>query len=261
MARRLPADPLAAVGALTDTIVPSTSAHELEQVIEKVHPTHRQLIMEGIAHGTNHYQRLFAAAAAAILVKEEMEPNSAVTLYPATLAPGATAAVNTVYQLVPFKGAAAQQTFQFVRGMRFFGLLTGTADATAGWNIVAGSLMFGTDAISGIQYGDSSFALFQPDVVAGRQVTGEYQRHEVIEIVPFFASATLRSLTPAAMIEGLTVQYWDNRCKEDASGWGFWNFEGRGGFAELVQDLQDRASAGGLMSRITNRFGRNRFAR
>lgn len=241
---------------LVEQIAPASSEAELEEMIARVPETHRRVVHEAMRHGAAHYERLFAAAAAAVLVQQELQPNSAVTLWPATLAPGANATPGLVYQLVPFLGTAAQGPYQFVRGQRFFGVVTGSTDVTAGWRIVSGTMKMSTDAISGMNYGDSSFDLFQTDMVQGRMITGEYERHEIIEQITFTAAAVLGNVTPQPMLEGLTIQFWDNRCREGVEGLKWLSLASDGeDFPELVRDLMASAN-GGIASARLRRYRR-----
>lgn len=231
--------------------VPAGDEHQLDAMIAGVqHPQHQAIIHEAIRHGVNHYQKYFAAAVAAILVREQMQPNSAVALLPATLVPGANATPGVTYALVPFIGNAAQGNYQFVRGQRFYGLLTETVDSVAGWHITSGSLKLATDAISGINYGDASFALFQQDVVLGRTITGEYERHEFLEEVTFTASAVLKAAAPAPMTVGLQLQFWDNRCSDRR----YFDLGALApDFGQLVREIMHEVNAGVPHQRLLRR--------
>jgi hypothetical protein len=230
----------AAGGRETD-LFPADDEEVVHEMMKKIPSHHREIVHRYMGHQINGTYRLFAAAAAAIRTQELMQPNSAATFYPATLAPGATATPGTVYPLVPFKGLTAQNPFSFVRGQRFFGLMTGRVDTQNGWCIAANSLLFSIDAISGIDKGDASFANWEEDVVLGRTITGEYQRHEILEQINFTVSAVLRNAAPQTMVEGLTVSYWDKRCMNDDL-MVKWFGAGRGiGFDALVRELMAMA--------------------
>jgi hypothetical protein len=243
-----------------EQVVPMSEEKELDALVAEVPEEHRPLVHEAMRHAANHYHRYFAAAVAATLVREQMQPNSAVTLYPAGLIGAGGVPIKgipgTAYPLVPIVGGAATagNNYQFVRGQRFFGILTHATDANAGWYILQNSLKLATDAISGLAYGDVSFAVFEQDVVAGRMITGEYERHEFLEEVSFFATAILYSAVPEFMVEGLTVQFFDERCANRK----YFDLSAlRPDFPGLVREIMEEVNAGLPAHRLGRRFIRH----
>jgi hypothetical protein len=232
--------------------MPTTTMPELELVISQLPREHQALVHEGIRHGWGIVEKAAAAALGSIIMEQEMQPNSAVTLWPinpATGAPfvgGAAIPRNTVVPLQPVTDGATEGPYQFVRGQRWFGALTITADTAAGWCIVAGTMKLATDPISGLQYGDTTFGIFEQDVVQGRMVTGEYERHKIIEEIEFTCSAILRNEADQPMLGGLTIQFYDERCKKewDDSHYEVWTDD----YTTLVRDVI-RVFHGGMLSR------------
>ncbi len=230
-------------GGSVEALVPESieESRALRRLIPKQYHEH----MDGYMAGEIELdRRLFAAVAASVLGQQELQPNSGFSMHPATLAFGATATPGTVYPLVPFKSGLAQPTFNFVEEQRFFGAMTGRIDSANGWHLVSGFPRFSIDAISGTNDGDLAFAAFATDVVLGRQLVGVYQRHRILESVPFLCAAILYG--PAVqMFEGFMVEYWDERClnKKIMS-----NFEVMGiqPFNELVEELMDEAGVEGV---------------
>jgi len=246
-----------------ENVVPMSEEKQLDAIVAEVPVEHQPIVHEAMRHAANHYHKYFAAAVAATLVREQMQPNSAVTLYPAgLLTSGSTpvkATPGTVYPLVPIVGGAATagQNYQFVRGQRFFGCLTHTIDTTAGWYIVQNSLKLATDAISGLAYGDVSFGIFEQDIVAGRLVTGEYERHEFLEEVTFYASAILYNADPQYMTVGFQLQFFDERCANRK----YFDLSAlRPDFPGLVREIMEEVNAGMPAHRLQRRFLRHHAA-
>jgi hypothetical protein len=252
---------LAAVGGTIDDALPTEeSENAYNEAFSKIPQEHHHLVHKVIGHGVSHGHKLFAAAAAAILVREEMQPNSAVTLLPQFSAagvpwvPSATIAPGFVTPLVPYIGGVAQPQWNFVRGQRFFGIMTDRADVQNGWYIAANTLKFSIDAISGINMGDASFALFEEDVVLGRMILAEYIRHEIVESIPFTVSAVNYAAAAKVMLNGITLQYWDERCKNSKLVTGSFDVQTMESFSELVRDLAEMAGAGHPASRLLKRI-------
>lgn len=258
MATKNPSKVLAAAGGSVDDAFDGDHEAAYREVMKRIPSDFHKHVDEAISHGMSFHQKIFAAAAAAILVREEMQPNSAFTMYPSGLARSANAVLNTVYPLVPYKAGVAQPQFNFVAGQRFFGIMTGKTDTVAGWQIAAGTLLFSVDAISGINQGDASFALFEEDVVLGRMITGEYTRHTILESIPFSCSAVLTGPIAAPMTEGVTIQYWDERCKNERLISRAFDVTGIESFSDLVRDLQEMAGAGAPAMSLVKRIRRHR---
>lgn len=263
MARSRSSELAEQVSRQVEQVVPQSAEHELDAMVQALPVEHQPMVIEAMRHGANHYHKYFAAAVAAILVREQMQPNSGVTLYPAgLLTAGAPVAATpgTIYPLVPIVGggAAVGNNYQFVRGQRFFGLLTHTIDTTAGWYIAQNTLKLATDAISGLAYGDTSFANFEQDVVAGRLITGEYERHEFLEEVTFFCSAVLYAAAPAPMTVGVQLQFFDHRCADRRY---FDLGLLRPDFSALVREVMEEVNAGAPAQRLLHRFLRRHHLR
>jgi len=240
-------------------LLPAGGFREVGDIVQQVPMSYRPLFAKACAAGIGHVQQVAAAVAMSILVQEEMQPNSEVTLLPinsngSAITPGTALTINTVYTLAPYNNAAVSTvqgpyngttSWNWVEGQRFFGLVTGTQDVAAGWYFAQGSLKFSLDAIGPINAGDVSFASFREDVVLGREIMGVYMRREIIEQVSFYVGAVLKAVSNAAMTEGVTMQYWDDRCTDAklASR----HFRQRFAidfFPDLVGDLLQRAGAG-----------------
>jgi hypothetical protein len=242
-------------GGDADMLFPVTTRTEMDEALQKI-PRHVMPHVDTLmSHCSTELQRFMLAALAAKAVDLETRPNASYTLYPHGLAPGATAAVNTNYALNPFIGPQDQGTALFVRGQRFYGILTGHADTINGWCITGGSLKVSFDAISGVLY-DTSFSQWEADVVASRVTTGEYQGFEVVDQANFFCSAALRSLTAVPMIEGVTVSLYDFRCINAEMM--RVHFGGNESFGELLRDLMDGAQAGWGPKRMYRRISDGR---
>jgi hypothetical protein len=243
--------------------MPTTSMGELDGMVSDLPREQQALVHEKMRHGWGVMEKAAAATLASILMTEELQANSAVTLWPinpATGVPyagGALIPINTEVALQPVTLGTTTGPYLFVEGQRFFGLLTVTADTSAGWALVANTVKLSNDAISGLAYGDTSFGVFEQDVVAGRLITGEYERHEAYDQLEFFASAVLRAAAPAAMVGGLTVQLWDERCKRDFTGrgWNLWQDD----YGSVLRDVIQVMHGGQLSRRLeTLRLRRGR---
>lgn len=237
-----------------ERILPTTEMSDLEAHINALPREHQGLVTEYMRHGWGVIEKAAAATLASIVVQQEEQANSGVTLWPidprtgAPFAAGATVPPGLVCPLQPVTSGASSGPYNFVEQQRFFGLLTHSMDSTAGWCFAAGSVKLATDAISGLNYGDTSFALFEQDVVAGRMITGEYERHGVIEEIEFFASAILRNAAPQPMLVGVNLQFWDWRCKNALSvrKWNYWDDD----FSGLVRDVVLTMHGGALSRRL-----------
>ena len=136
----------------------------------------------------------------------------AVQLYPAGLARGALAEPDTSYALVPFRRGRECPPHQFMAGQQFVALVTHPEDAA--WVIEGGSLRIRNDCISGFAYSDIGFSVFH--TVASLLVGGEYAGRTILEEVGFSACARLAG-SAAPMRHGLTLLFWDPRCKDSVS--------------------------------------------
>lgn len=252
-------------GSLQDAIAPPEMHEDLSNNIAHIRKhlprEHHHVLDKVIDGGCSITAKTFAAATAAILVREELQPNSATTFLPLGWTAGHTYAPGTAVPMVPYISGVAQEQFTFVRGQRFFGIVTGKADAASGWFVASGTLKFATDAISGINEGDVSFAIFDEDMVGSRMILGEYTRHLIIESIPFTVSCVPYSSAAIVMTEGLTVQYWDKRCMNAEILNQFFTVNGLGSFESLVTELVDMAGAGHPARRLVERIRRHRMAR
>jgi hypothetical protein len=235
--------------------MPTTSMGEIEGMANAIPDANqRAVVHEYMRHGWSTLEKACAATLASIVTTEEMQANSAVTLWPinpttgAPYAGGATIPANTVVALQPVTDGVTTGPYLFVSEQRFFGLVTLTVDSAAGWCFASNTVKLATDAISGLAYGDTSFGLFEQDVVAGRLITGEYERHEVIEEIEFFASAILRASAPAPMLGGVTVQFNDTRCKKDFQTrfYNMWEDD----YTNVVRDVIAHFRGGSLSRRL-----------
>lgn len=215
----------------------------LHEQMAKVPGHYHELITEIVARATGRMDKLLTAAAAAIYVREALKANSAVTLFPVGIVPGANCAVNTIYPLQPFTSGVTSGPYQFVTDQVFFDLMTIHEDAANGWQFVSNSVRFSNDPLSGMAYGDTSFVNFEQDVVAGREILGEYCHHRVIEQLTFYASAILYNAAPKPMVGGVTLRFWDKRCAGGPNERFFEVFSGPT-FAEVVEDLVRQANGG-----------------
>jgi len=249
-----------AAGGDAAAMFPGGQVREIRQAVMAVHPSLRESFAQACAAAIGPVQQVAAAVAMSILVQEEMQPNAAVGLFPinpttgAAITPGTALTINTVYPLAPYQNTALSPiqnpvgtsiSWNFVEGQRFFGVVTGQQDVAAGWCFAQGSLKFSLDAIGPLNGGDVSFAMFREDVVLGRQIIGVYQRRVILETVPFFVAAVLKAGSNTAMVEGVTMEYWDDRCTDSKIVQR--HFQRRFGteyFGSLVGDLLERAGAG-----------------
>lgn len=242
-------------GGDKDMLFPVTSREEMDVAYSKI-PHHVRPHVDTYFSGcATDLQRFMVAALAAKAVDLETRPNASYTLYPHGLTPGQTATINTNYALNPFLGAQDQGTALFVRGQRFYGVLTGHADTINGWCVTGGSMKVSFDAISGVLY-DTSFAQWEADVVASRVTTGEYEGFEVVDQANFFCSATLRSTTAVPMIEGVTISLYDFRCVNAEMMRA--HFGGNETFGELLRDLMEGANSGWGPKRLYRRIHEGR---
>lgn len=227
-----------------DSIAPRHELTELHRMISQVPSEFHPIINDVIARGTNRFERLLAAAAAAVYVREALKANSGVTLLPVGIAPGANCSPNTIYPLQPFTSGVTSGPYQFVTDQVFFDLMTSEADANNGWYFVTNSVRFANDPLSGMAYGDTSFINFAEQVVAGREILGEYSHHRVIEQLTFYASAILYNNSPKPMVCGANLRFWDTRCKGQGVNERFFDVFSGPPFADVVQDLVQQANGG-----------------
>jgi hypothetical protein len=247
---------------LVNTLAPTLTGREVDEIIARIPAQYHPAIHEGFRINHDENYRMFAAATAAILAQEALQPNSVVMHWTAPpYGPGVSVPAGLPVQLVPYKSGVAQAPFQFVRGQRFFGLITATIDTNAGWNYLVGTPIFSVDAISGFNYSDVSFVVSEQDVVLGRMVTGEYERHTVLEQVQFSLSAIhgVTGGTAEAMVAGVGVQFWDFRCRNTVADLKWFEFMEGNGFAETVDEVIRYANGGFMGSRLL--AYRERFSR
>ena len=266
--------------ANADTIpelFPTATSHEalVNEMLTTIPPEHHAKCWEVARHMCNDSHRAMALAAGALVAQEMYEPNSSYGMWPyiaanAGVRSGAVVTPGVIYQLVAYingqlatgLGGGPAGAVQFKRGQRFFGLLTGPIDSNAGWTFAGNTVAMATDAISGIET-DTSFAIFRPEVVKARLIKGEYESHEIIEIVPFTASAYLPvGITAATMVEGLSVQFWDDRCLNAEL---TWMLDGNLSYQDMVREIMARIEGGrvtrGLLRGYVPERNRRRAAR
>ena len=233
-----------------DQIAPRHELRELHEMMRQVPREYHTLITDVIARGTGRMEKILAAAAAAVYVREALKANSGVTLLPVGIAPGANCTPNTIYPLQPFTSGATSGPYQFVTDQVFFDLMTATVDTTNGWYFVSNSVKFSNDPLSGMAYGDTSFVNFEQDVVSGREILGEYSHHRVIEQLTFYASAILYNSAPKPMVAGVNLRFWDTRCKGEGVNERFFQVFSGPTFSEVVNDLVERANGGGRIEHL-----------
>jgi hypothetical protein len=230
--------------ALAD-LAPAHEKAELRRMIERIPPNLHEVVFDTIALGTDRMSKLLMGAAAAFYVRESMKANSGVALLPVGIVPGANCTPGIIYPLQPFTSGVTSGPYQFVTNQVFFDLMTGEIDANNGWHFVSNSVKFSNDPLSGMAYGDTSFGNFCEQVVAGREILGEYFHHTVIEQLTFFASAILYNAAPKPMVWGANLRFWDKRCDGDGALVSdyFHVFKGPS-FAEVCVDLLKQANGG-----------------
>jgi len=205
-------------------------------------------VMEAIKLGTSRIQKLLMGAAA-VYVREALRANSGVTLLPVGIVPGANCAVNTIYPCQPFTTGTTTGPYQFVTDQVFFDLMTSEEDANNGWYFASNSVRFANDPLAGMAYGDTSFINFAEQVVAGRDILGEYSHHNVIEQLTFFASAILYNSAPKPMTSGINLRFWDLRCKgREGINAKMFNVLAGPSFVDVVNDLLETANGGAGVS-------------
>jgi hypothetical protein len=187
--------------------------------------------------------RIFAAAAAAVLVTEELKPNSGVTFLPQALTPGANGTPGTPYTMVPFSNGVALPAFSFVEDQMFCGAMTHYIDAAAGWMIQKDTMALTIDPLPGLHYSDVAFGALESDVVAGRELTAEYEKRTIIEQVQFNVGAVLYGAA-APMRQGITVRFWDGRCKRGPANRRYWQKAEMAGFKDVVDSIIGRVQSG-----------------
>lgn len=227
-----------------DEIAPRHELKELHKLLQRIPGEFHPLVADAIAHGTNRMERLLTAAAAAVYVREALKANSGVSLLPVGIAPGANCQPNVIYPLQPFTSGSTEGPYQFVTDQVFFDLMTSEQDANNGWFFVSNSVRFANDPLSGMAYGDTSFINFAEQVVAGREILGEYSHHRVIEQLTFYASAILYNPSPKPMMCGANLRFWDTRCKGEGVNEKFFHVFSGPSFADVVRDLVEQANGG-----------------
>jgi hypothetical protein len=215
----------------------------IEELMGTVPANFHPLIGQIVQHHSKYMYRIFAAAAAAVMVTEELKPNSGVTFYPANLAPGANATPGVPYAMVPFSNGQPLQAFSFVTDQMYCGAMTHYIDAAAGWTIQKGTMALATDALPGLNYSDVAFGALESDVVAGRELTAEYEKRTVIEQVTFVVGAVLYGAS-APMRQGITVRFWDGRCKKGPEHRRYWEKAQLWGFKDIVDSIIGRVNNG-----------------
>lgn len=215
----------------------------MEEILATIPTQFHPLIQPIVQHHSRYMYRIFAAAAAAVLVTEELKPNSAVTFLPASLALGANGVPGTAYQMVPWQSGQPLPQFAFVEDQMFCGAMTHYIDAAAGWMVQKGTMALAIDPLPGLNYSDVAFGSFESDVVAGREVTGEYEKRTIIEQVTFNVGAVLYGAA-APMRQGITVRFWDGRCKRGPQHRRYWKQAEMYGFKEIVETIIGRVQNG-----------------
>jgi hypothetical protein len=215
----------------------------IENLLQTLPAQFHPLVTPIMQAHSRYIYRIFAAAAAAVLVTEELKPNSGVTFLPSTLSVGSNAIPGQNYVMVPFIGGTAQPQFSFVQDQMFCGAMTHYIDAAAGWMIQKGTMALYIDPLPGLNYSDVAFGALEQDVVAGRELTAEYEKRTIIEQVTFSVGAVLYG--PAApMRQGITVRFWDGRCKRGPEARRYWKTAEMQGFKDIVDSIIGRVQSG-----------------
>lgn len=217
----------------------------IESIVSTVPSQFHPLIVEACQHHSRYMYRIFAAAAAAVLVTEELKPNSGVTFFPntAVLALGANGVPGTPYTMVPASNGVSLPAFSFVEDQMFCGAMTHYIDAAAGWCIQKDTMALAIDPLPGLHYGDVAFGSLESDVVAGRELTAEYEKRTIIEQVSFNVGAVLYGAA-APMRQGITVRFWDGRCKKGPAHRRYWARAEMAGFKDVVDSIIGRVQSG-----------------
>lgn len=215
----------------------------VEEILATVPTNFHPLIEKVVKQHSQYMYRIFAAAAAAVLVTEELKPNSGVTFFPSSLSVGANGIPGTAYQMVPFSNGTPLTAFSFVRDQMFCGAMTHYIDAAAGWCIQKGTMALAIDPLPGLNYGDVAFGALESDVVAGRELTAEYEKRTIIEQVTFNVGAVLYGAA-APMRQGITVRFWDGRCKTGPEPRRYWRDAQLMGFKDVVDSIIGRVQNG-----------------
>ena len=163
----------------------------LESIISTIPAQFHGLIPQILQHHSKYMYRVFAAAAAAVLVTEELKPNSGVTFMPQALGLGVNGVPGTPYAMVPWASGVPLAAFSFVEDQMFCGAMTHYIDAAAGWMIQKDTMALAIDPLPGLHYSDVAFGALESDVVAGRELTAEYEKRTIIEQVTFNVGAVL----------------------------------------------------------------------
>lgn len=217
----------------------------IESMLSTIPAQFHPLCLEVAKHHSKYMYRIFAAAAAAVLVTEELKPNSGVTFFPntAVLALGANGVPGTNYVLVPASNGVSLAAFNFVEDQMFCGAMTHYIDAAAGWCIAKDTMALSIDPLPGLHYGDVAFGSLESDVVAGRELTAEYEKRTIIEQVQFNVGAVLYGAA-APMRQGITVRFWDGRCKRGPRARKYWANAELMGFKDVVDSIIGRVQSG-----------------
>jgi hypothetical protein len=215
----------------------------IEGILATLPAQFHPLIPQILQHHSRYMYRIFAAAAAAVLVTEELKPNSGVTFMPSSLSLGASATPGTPYVMVPWASGAPLATFSFVEDQMFCGAMTHYIDAAAGWMIQKDTMALAIDPLPGLHYSDVAFGALESDVVAGRELTAEYEKRTIIEQVTFNVGAVLYGAA-APMRQGITVRFWDGRCKRGPQHRRYWRQAEMWGFKEVVDSIIGRVQSG-----------------
>lgn len=183
-------------------ILPNVGGAEINQVID---------LVESVI---GSYSSYFAGSFVAMQRAMSELPNCAVSLYPAADTDTGIAK-NAVTPLVLATNGSSigGATFFFTEQMWFGRLVTGTIDASVGWRFAANSVRFATDIVSGMP-NDVSFLAYQDDIVFSRTPLGVYAQRGFFGAsqVPFTASAVHNRTANQIMVDGVALEYRDERC-------------------------------------------------
>lgn len=228
--------------ALSD-LAPKSELREVETLLSRVPEDLHPVIEDAIRIPTDRLAKLLMGAAAAFYVREALRANSAVGLFPVGIVPGANCTPNVIYPLQPFTTGVTNGPYQFVTKQVFFDIMTSKVDADNGWQFASNSVRFSNDPLAGMAYGDTPFYNFEPEVVAGRDILGEYSHHEVIEQLTFYASAILYNAAAKPMV-GPSIRFWDFRCEGEGINGHYFNIFSGPSFLDIVEDLLVKANGG-----------------
>jgi hypothetical protein len=169
--------------------------------------------------------KVYAGAVAVYAAHQSLRKNAQVGLYGTDAAPGALYAPGTIFNARPrLVGVPQVQDFEFLPDYTFYRLYAEELDADRGWHIVANSVRFSDEIVSGIRF-DVPFTSITNDVPADESPLGSMFKRSPKIPVRFQVQVRLDSLDPQPF-HGLTLQFADMSCRS-----------GPKVFADNIEDL------------------------